>query len=131
MCVHISYAHREDIKLKEGYSSKNFSEDLLLFYDRFYKDNLSLDYIDIENVLNEKNAVILSRLYMLSQLTIDEFVRSSIYVRRSEFDKMWKFYKKVALKHDLRPIVMNGNLIFNKSFSKDMMNIDGIFVLGR
>lgn len=111
-------------------SSLGLNERLIINYDEIYKNEiLDFNLLDKENIVSEKNAVILSRMFMMSQLTIAEFVYKSIYVKRNQFDKMWKLYKNIAIKHKLRPEIDNGNLIYSPSFSKIIRNIDNKFVL--
>lgn len=105
------------------------NEELLLHYDELYKHNCNLSSIDKTNIICEKNSVILSRLYMASQFDMNTFVNNTIYIRKNEFDKMWKFYKDVAIKHNLRPSVINPNLIYNVSFSRMIKSHNGSFVL--
>lgn len=116
-------------KVYTSYRKGLLDEDLIIAYDKLYKHDLSLDYIDRENVICEKNAVILSRIYLLSQMTANGVVKAvRKYVDRKDFDVMWKLYKEVALKHKLRPIVRNGHLIYNP-LKKLMKVMDGEFIL--
>lgn len=126
-----------DIIILEGKTSREevgiigvkLDDELIVTYDKLYRDNVSIDYIDKKNIINEKNAVLLSRLYMLSQLTIGEFVYKSIYIKRKEFDLMWKTYKRVAIENNLRPTVENGNLIFNHTLRSQIRTVGDKFIL--